>query len=260
MLKRTRMRRLSNPWSQARARKVSFRARLPTSLPGIAFTARGSVCFRQDLSMDTPLPLRTAKSAALAEVYKIAKKETEKFAPEAAFHAEQASAVTLTKWRPLQNSPVEVRAALTLDLTSEDAAKAERFTESLRAARLNYALAREHIEFVREVALKDEEGARLWWLHCNLSGPTPDTSWTVFTDIVRPLVRIADEKDPVNRLARTLLTMNDLYQADPGRLHNLADFMAFAAAKVGDDEIARTAATLHQASRSGANGVVSADP
>lgn len=54
--------------------------------------------------------------------------------------------------------------------------------------------------------------------------------------------------------------MNDYYQADPGRLHNLADFMAFAAAKVSDDEIARTAATLHQAGRSGANGVVSADP
>jgi hypothetical protein len=88
----------------------------------------------------------------------------------------------------------------------------------------------------------------------------PDTAWTVFTDIVRPLVRIADEKDPVTRLARTLLTMNDYYQADPGRLHNLADFMAFAAAKVSDDEIARTAATLHQAGRSGANGAVSADP
>jgi len=71
---------------------------------------------------------------------------------------------------------------LTLDLTSEDAAKAERFTESLRAARLDDALAREHIEFVREVALKDEESARLWWLHCNLSGQTPDTSWTVFTE------------------------------------------------------------------------------
>lgn len=79
-------------------------------------------------------------------------------------------------------------------------------------------------------------------------------------NIVRPLVRIADEKDPVTRLARTLLTMNDYYQADPGRLHNLADFMAFAAAKVSDDEIARTAATLHQAGRSGANGAVSADP
>jgi hypothetical protein len=88
----------------------------------------------------------------------------------------------------------------------------------------------------------------------------PDTAWTVFTDIVRPLVRIADEKDPVTRLARTLLTMNNYYQADPGRLHNLADFITFAAAKVIDDEIARTAATLHQAGRSGANGAVSADP
>src|ERR1700761_4099876 len=90
-LKRTRMRGLTNLWGPARPRKVSFRARLPTSLPGIAFTANGRVCFRQDLSTEAPLPLQTAKSAALAEVYKIAKEATEKFAPEAVFHAEQSS-------------------------------------------------------------------------------------------------------------------------------------------------------------------------
>lgn len=243
--------------SPARPRKASFSARLATSLPGIAFTARGSAWFRQDLSKDAPLSLRTAKAAALAGVYEIATKETKKFAPEAAFHAEQATRVTLTKWQPLQTSPVEAKAMLTLDLTDEDAAKAERFTESLRAARLDQALARKHIEFLREVALADEATARLWWLHCNLTGDTPDTSWAAFDSTVRPLIRIADEDDPVTRLAQALLTLNKYYTADPGRLHNLADFMAFAAAKVGDDEIARTAARLRQPAQTGqpdANG------
>jgi hypothetical protein len=256
------MPRLTNLRSPARSRKADFSARLPTRLPGIAFTARGRAWFRQDLSRYAALPLRTAKAAALAGVYEIAKVKTEKFDPEAAFHAEQATAVPLADWQPLEKSPVEVRAVVALDLIGEDAAKAERFTESLRGARLEEALAREHIEFLREVALKDEDTARLWWLHCNLTGESPDTSWTAFTDIVRPLIRIADENDPVTRLVRALLTMNDYFRADPDRLNNLADLAAFAAKKVSDDEIARTLATLRQpirANQSGTNGTIPVD-
>jgi hypothetical protein len=61
-------------------------------------------------------------------------------------------------------------------------------------------------------------------------------------------IRIADENGQVTRLARALLTINDYFHADPGRLNNLADLTAFAATKVGDDEIARTLATLRQPS------------
>jgi hypothetical protein len=252
---------LTDLWSPARPRKANFSARLPTSLPGIAFTARGRAWFRQDLSKYAALPLRTARAAALAGVYEIAKAETTNYDPAAVFHAEQAVAVPLADWSPLKQSPVEVRATLALDLTGEDAAKAERFTESLRAACLDEALARNHIKFLREVALKDEDTARLWWLHRNLTGETPDTSWTAFTDLVRPLIRIADENDPVTRLARALLTMNDYFRAAPGRLESLADLTAFAAKRVGEDEIARTLATLHQPAgvdQSGTNGTVPA--
>jgi hypothetical protein len=262
-LERTLVPRLTDLWGPARSRKANFSARLPTRLPGIAFTARGHAWFRQDPSKYAVLPLRTARAAALAGVYEIAKARAEKFDPEAAFHAEQATAVHLTDWQPLEKSPVEVRATLAFDLTGEDAAKAERFTESLRGARLDEALAREHIEFLREIALKDEDTARLWWLHCNLTGGSPDTSWTAFTDIVRPLIRQADENDPVTRLVRALLTMNDYYQADPDRLKNLADLTAFAAKKVSDDEIARTLATLSQptqANQSGTNGAIPPGP
>ena len=190
-------------------------------------------------------------------MYEIAKRVTERFEPEAAFHAEQAVAVRLADWQSLKDSPVKVRATLTLDLTAEDAAKAERFTESRRAARLDEALARDHITFLREVALADEDTARLWWLHCNLAGDDPATSWDVFNHVVRPLIRIADENDPVTRLARALLTMNNYVHEDPGRLETLANIAALATAKMGQDELARTLATLHQPARSGqsdANG------
>jgi hypothetical protein len=198
-----------------------------------------------------------AKAAILASVYEIAKEETKRFEPEAAFHAQQAVAVPLADWQQLKDSPVKVRAILILDLPAEDAAKAEHFTESRRAARLDEALARDHIKFLREVALADEDTARLWWLHRNLAGEDPATSWSVFNDVVRPLIRIADENDPVTRLARALLTMNDYIHKDPERLETLANIAAFATAKVGQDEIARTLATLRQAAppdQSGANG------
>jgi hypothetical protein len=183
--------------------------------------------------------------------------------PEAAFHAEQAVAVSPADWKPLKDSAIKVRATLTLDLAAEDAAKAERFTESRRAARLDQALAQDHIRFLRKVALMDEDTARLWWLHRNLAGSEPATSWEVFRDVVRPLIRLADENDPVTRLARALLTMNDYFHEDPGRLETLASIAALATSKMGQVDLARTLATLHQPAQpaqSGANGSASADP
>lgn len=49
----------------------------------------------------------------------------------------------------------------------------------------------------------------------------------------------------------TLLTINDYFQADPDRLNNLADRVAFAAAEVSGDEIAGTLTVLRSACRVG---------
>jgi len=246
-----------------RSRRTNFSAKLPTNLPGISFTARGRSWFRQDISAYPALPLRAARAATLAGVYKMAKAVTEQFEPEAAFHAQQAVAVALADWQPLKDCPVRIRATLTLHLTAEDAAKAERFSESRRAARLDEALTQDHMAFLRKVALADEDSARLWWLHRNLAGADPETSWKAFNEVVRPLIRVADENDPVTRLARALLTMNNYIHEDPERLKTLADIAAFATAKMGQDELARTLATLHQPAPSGessANGSAHADP
>jgi hypothetical protein len=76
-------------------------------------------------------------------------------------------------------------------------------------------------------------------------------------------IRIADENDPVTRLARGLLTMNDYIHEDPGRLETLANIAAFATARMGQGELAKTLATLHQPAQSdqlGANGSADAGP
>jgi hypothetical protein len=250
-------------WSPGRSRRVGFSARLPTSLPGITFTARGRAWFRRDPSASPALSLRVARAATLAGVYELAMAVTERFEPEAAFQAQQAAAVILADWQLLKDSPVKVRAMLTLDLTAEDTAKAERFTESRRAARLDETLVRDHMAFLRKVALVDEETARLWWLHCNLIGDDPVTSWEVFNDVVRPLIRIADENDPVTRLARALLTMNDYIHEDPGRLETLANIAAFATTKMGQGELAKALASLRDpapSSQSDVNGSAPAGP
>lgn len=247
------MLRLANTQSPARQRKAKFSARLQTELPGIFFTARGSTWFRQDLSSHQAMPLRAARAAALAGIYQIAKAIAHKFEPGAVFHAEQAIAVSLADWRPLENSPVMVRAALTLDLADEDSAKAERFTESRRAARLEEALTRDRMDFLREVILTSEKSARLWWLHCNLAGDNPATSWEIFEGVVRPVIPVADENDPVTELAQALLTLNDHLHEDPDRLKSLAGIAAFAADKVGEDRLARTLAAFASSDSSEAN-------
>jgi hypothetical protein len=48
----------------------------------------------------------------------------------------------------------------------------------------------------------------------------------------------ANENDPVTKLARALLTMNDYIREEPGRLETLANMVAFAATKVGQPEVA----------------------
>jgi len=78
------------------------------------------------------------------------------------------------------------------------------------------------------------------------------SSWQVFSDAVRPLIRIDDEKDPVTKLARALLTLNDYVNEDrEQRLETLAIFAAFAADKVGQDEVDKTLANLRQSAPPG---------
>jgi hypothetical protein len=198
------------------------------------------------------MSVRTARAATLARVYTAASAETEKFAPEAAFQAEQAVAVALANWQELEkDSPVMFRARLGLDLAADDAAKADRFTEARRTARLDEALVEDDMKFLRDVALKDESTASLWWLHRNLMGSEPATSWEDFDRFVRPLITSGDPTDPMTRFIQAMLLLTKRIHEDPSLGHTLADVAALALKTMDEAEIAREITSFSQSLQSG---------
>ena len=250
------MSQLNEWWGPGRTRTASLRALLPTDLPGISFTSRGRVWFRQVTSADRrSVPVRAARAATLSKVYTAASGETEKFAPEAAFQAEQAVAVALANWQELEkHSPVTFRARLALDLVADNAAKAERFTEARRAARLDEALVEDHMKFLRDVALKDESTACLWWLHRNLTGSEPATSWDDFDRFVRPLITSGDPTDPMTRFTQAMLSLTKRIHEDPPLGETLANVAALTLKTMDEAEIAREIASFSQSFQPGQPG------
>lgn len=249
---------LTEIWKR-RARKARFSAKLPTNLPGISFTCRGKVRFRQVATFSTTAKIvaaREARAAALSATFMLASAASKEFAPEDVFAAEQTIAVILANWLPLgAHSAVEVKVKLNLDLLAEDAAKTERFNESRRAARLDETLVADHMSFLRDVALKDENAARLWWLHLNLAGSDPATSWADFDNIVRPLIaHNSPGEDPITRFTNTMLTLTNRVHEEPELLETLSK-VAVASLKIMDqadvaEEITSLVEPVHSTSDS----------
>jgi len=193
------------------------------------------------------MPVRAARAATLSRVYMAASAETGEFAPEAAFQAEQAVAVALANWQELEkHSPVTFKARLALELIADDAAKAERFAEARRAARLDEALVADHMKFLRDVALKDESTACLWWLHRNLTASESATSWDDFDRFVRPLITRGDPADPMARFTQAMLSLTKRIHEDPSLGRTLANVATLTLKTMDEAEIAREIASFSQ--------------
>ena len=239
-------------WGPGRERSAELSTRLQTDLPGVSFTCRGTVRFRQvEDSLAGWLPKREAQAVALAGVFTVASEEAEKFLPENAFEAEQVIAARLADWESLADGTrIEVKARLRLDLTGGDAEKAERFTEARRAARLDQDLSLDQMTFMRERVLTDDATASLWWLQRNLTGGTPETSWALYDRIIRPLIIHENRaKEPTTRFTETMLTLVKRIEEDPSRLDMLARLAELALQATGDKPGAEEIASLHRSVR-----------
>jgi hypothetical protein len=188
--------------------------KLPTSVPGIAFTSRGSAWFRPSPGTrpHEQLPQRAARAAALAAVYELASTETASYPPDNPFEAEQRTTFLLAQWQPVKDAPeVEFWARMHVEILADDATRAEQFDTARRAARLDQELIKDQMDFLREEVLKDDKTAVLWWLQRNLAGPVPATSWADFEKTVIPLIsRKPQASDPVDRFAETMLDLVDV--------------------------------------------------
>ena len=233
-------------------RAAHFAALLPTGVPGICFTGNGRIWFRRTTAgAEASVSVAVARAIALSAVYALASGITCEHPPAAAFAAEQKIALHLGDWQVSKENCVEFRGRLKIVLAPADAVRAERFDEARRAARLEEVVTCDRLDFLRDVALRDASTAQLWWLHRNLEGDRPETSWEVFDEVVRPLItNAAPQDDTVARFAKLVVTLVDRVHDEPDRLHILAGFARALLQSMGWQDLADEAAELISEQRS----------
>jgi len=162
------------------------------------------------------------------------------------------------EWRPAtRRCGLELKARLNLVLAEPDSSKADRYDEARRATRLDEAIIQDRLAFLRDVALRNPSAARLWWLHRNLEGSEPETSWEVFDQIVRPLITNADPlDDQATRFAKTVLKLVDRVHGKPDRLRTLIQVATVLLSEMGWPDLADEFATMSplQSSDDGKDG------
>jgi hypothetical protein len=226
--------------SRRRPRTAAFTARLPTELPGVSFTCKGQVWFWQDRATGSQLSVTYARSAVLAAVYDEASKTSKDFPPAGAFAVQQKIATAFADWQEAPGRPaLTFKAKLAVDLLAEDAARAASFDETRRAARLDEAMATDHVKFLKHTALRDETTAGLWWLHRNIEGPDPDTSWNTFDHRVRPLIASTDANDDLTtRVTATTTALINRVRDNPEQLATLLNIASLILQSAGHPDLA----------------------
>lgn len=205
-------------------RQRRFNARLPSALPGIAFTVTGKIFVRREKGFGRRRYMwRSGISLCTVQLVGRLKEFTTGASPDRLAEVEAACNHALADW--CSTSPqegFEYRAVVAVDLAPEDRANLADYERSQRVARLADVVRRDRLEFLRREVLSDVVVARLWWLDINLSGSDPDTSWQTFDEIVRPVVSHNQTQiDPVERFAKIAATLTDRLSEDPARIENV---------------------------------------
>jgi hypothetical protein len=227
--------------------RIRLATRLPTSLPGIAFTASGRAWIRQGrVTRVQRLTRQKRRAAALAEIYQQASAATTPFPPEKAFPAQQKLSTLFGEWQDVPSHVgLRFRASFTLCLAPADSARAAQFDEARRATRLQDTIMEERIAFLRKVALRDESSAFLWWLDHYIEGRDPVTSWEVFDKRVHPLILGQGTGNSiaagVTRVVEALI--NEL-SGDATRLANFLGIAAHIVRTSGYEDLAAELANL----------------
>jgi hypothetical protein len=105
-----------------RSHRVRLATRLPTSLPGIAFTASGRAWIRQDrVTHAERLTPQKGRATVLAEIYQQASTATTTFSHEEAFPAQQKLTSLFDRWQDVPSHVgLRFRASFTLCLAPAD--------------------------------------------------------------------------------------------------------------------------------------------
>lgn len=189
----------------------------PSKLWGVAYTASGVLHCRTP-SGEPGRKRALVRAAARMALEKYASQITREYLPGQLEEAQNALALELSDWRPLDTRwPMEVKAHLTLRLEDEAAARAQAYEDALREQQLHHELYESRVTHMRDKVLGDADTARAWWLERHREGNQP-IAWDEFNTHILPFVgRAEDAQTNAMRTAYVLAQVVERLEDDPDR-------------------------------------------
>jgi hypothetical protein len=224
-------------------RNLAFNSTLPTSVPGIHFTARGRVRYRGMASSTSAR--RVTRAIALAEVYGIAADVTSTHLPDEAFEAEQRIALEVSEWRSVKADPrVKIKARVALALIGDDAGRVAAYNDAQRAMKLNLVLRDLRLTHLRSNVLSDPVTAKLWWLEQHPTVDHGSDFWKEFADHILPLVSCSDNADPTERFVQVMTMALRRLEEKPEQKEVLVQLATVLFDKIGWTDLATEVSAL----------------
>ncbi|MGW3130663.1 hypothetical protein [Streptomyces sp. NPDC001123] len=200
-------------WSSRRCR---IRSQWPTSLPGIRFCARGTLTYQAPAHVRAK-GTASARAAARLALDKLGRGITQDHRPEQLDIAQENLTLAAAHWHTAKDTPgLWLKARITLMLTEQDAARAQRFQDALRDVTLQLEQEQERRDLFRQAVFDTPDTTRMWWLERHL-GQLETLDWGAFNEKILPLVGTADDiQSKADRIARTVLYVWAKLGSDPG--------------------------------------------
>ncbi|MGW6270309.1 hypothetical protein [Streptomyces sp. NPDC055060] len=203
------------PWWSRRRCRIS--SQWPTSLPGIGFCARGTLAYQ------APAHIRangraSARAAARLALDNVARGITQDHRPEQLDTAQANLTLAAGHWHTTKNTPqLWLKARITLTLTDQDAARAQRFQDALREVTLQLEQEQERRDLFRQKVFDTPDATRMWWLERHLD-QLETLDWGAFNEKILPLIGATDDiQSKAERIARTVLYVWEKLGNDPGQ-------------------------------------------
>ncbi|MFC8094696.1 hypothetical protein [Streptomyces sp. NPDC057301] len=201
-------------WSRRRCR---IRSQWPTSLPGIRFCARGTLTY-QAPAHTRANGTASARAAARLALDKLGRGITQDHRPEQLDAARENLTLAAAHWHTTKDTPgLWLKARITLMLTEQDAARAQRFQDALRDVTLQLEQEQERRDLFRQAVFDTPDTTRMWWLERHLD-QLETLDWGAFNEKILPLVGAADDiQSKAERIARTVLYVWEKLGDAPGQ-------------------------------------------
>ncbi|MFF7927354.1 hypothetical protein ACFZDP_40600 [Streptomyces mirabilis] len=201
-------------WSRRRCR---IRSQWPSCLPGIRFRARGTLTYQAPAHIKAN-GTASARAAARLALDELGRRITQVHRPEQLDTAQERLTLAADHWHTMEGTPgLWLKARITLMLTEQDTARAQKFQDALREVTLQLAQEKERRDLFRQAVFDAPDTTRMWWLERHLD-QLDALDWGAFNEKILPLVGTADDiQSKAERMARTLLYIWEKLGNDPGQ-------------------------------------------